>query len=170
MADESAAGGHRQAGDDDPAATARLLAAEYEVTVDGVDLSESTVERARVLRPAGRVVITDVVVAEDGLPAELTTLAAWVACIADAHPIAPDATILARAGLVTGHVEEHDEALARMVEQVEARVRVLRTTAADRLAAAGVAVDAVLRYTALAGQAVADGLIGYRLVVAEKPA
>ena len=42
-------------------------------------------------------------------------------------------------------------------------------TAADRLAAAGVDACAVLRYAAMAGRAVADGLIGYRLLVAEKP-
>ncbi|HEY1575398.1 MAG TPA: methyltransferase domain-containing protein [Pseudonocardiaceae bacterium] len=206
-----------------PGATARLLAAEFAVTVDGVDLGKSTVERARsstaevglagsvrfhlgdaerlpvpdgcadvvvcecafctfpnktaaaaefarVLRPGGRVGITDVVVTERGLPAELTTLAAWVACIADARPVAGYVDILATAGLVTTHVEEHDAALSRMIEQIEARVRLLRMTAAGGLAAAGVDVGAVLRYTSLAGQAVADGLIGYRVLVAEKPA
>src|SRR5207302_7115740 len=37
--------GHRPAAG--PGATTRLLAAEYDVTVDGVDLGQSTVERAR---------------------------------------------------------------------------------------------------------------------------
>ena len=46
----------------------------------------------------------------------------------------------------------------------------LRMTATDRLIAARVDMDAVLRYTALAKQAVADGVIGYALLVAEKPA
>lgn len=206
-----------------PGASARLLATEYAVTVDGVELGESTLDQARsvtagaglseqvrfhlgdaerlplpdgiadvvvcecafctfpdkamaaaefarVLRPGGKVGITDVVVAERGLPAELTTLAAWVACIADARTIDRYTGLLAEAGLVTRHVEGHDDALARMVDQIQARVRVLRMTAADRLAGAGVDVDAVLRYAALARQAVADGLIGYRLLVAEKPA
>ena len=71
---------------------------------------------------------------------------------------------------MTVSVEEHDGAMARMIEQIEARLTVLRMSAAGRLAAAGVDVDAVLRYTALAKQAVADGLIGYCLLVAEKPA
>jgi hypothetical protein len=57
-----------------------------------------------------------------------------------------------------------------MVEQIEARLSVLRMSAAGRLAAAGVDLDAVMRYTALARQAVADGLIGYCLLVAQKPA
>jgi arsenite methyltransferase len=42
-------------------------------------------------------------------------------------------------------------------------------TASDRLAAAGVDVDAVVRHAALAKQAIADELIGYRMLVAEKP-
>ena len=56
-----------------------------------------------------------------------------------------------------------------MIDQIEARLAVLRMTAADRLTQAGVDVDAVLRYAALAKQAVANGLRGYALLVAEKP-
>lgn len=203
-----------------PGATARLLAAEHDVVVDGVDLSESTVERAReasglpgrvrfhvgdaeriplpdsafdavicecafctfpdkaaaaaefarVLRPGGRVGITDVTVSGGGLPAELTTLAAWVACIADARPLTGYSAILDRVGLRTVHTERHDEAIARMIDEIDARLRLLRMTAPDRLTEVGVDVPAVLRYTKVARQAAADGLIGYALLVAEKPA
>lgn len=205
-----------------PGATTCALAIEYDVTVDGVDLGESAVQRARaaadkaglsgkvrfhlgdaerlplpgnafdalvcecafctfpdkitaaaefarVLRPGGWVGITDVTVAETGLPPELTTLAAWVACIADARSLREYTEILAGAGLRTVRTEAHDDAIARMIDQIEARLGVLRMTAADRLTESGVDVDAVLRYTALAKQAVADGLIGYTLLIAEKP-
>jgi len=104
------------------------------------------------------------------VPEELQTLAAWVACIADARPVAQYTEILIKAGLAIVSVEEHDGAAARMIEQIEARLTLLRMSAADRLAVAGVEVDAVMRYTALAKQAVADGLIGYCMLVAEKPA
>ena len=103
-------------------------------------------------------------------PPELRTLAAWVACIADARPVAQYVDILTNAGLATVSIEQHDDAIAQMVEQIEARLTVLRMSAAGRLAAAGVNVDTVLRYTALARQAVAEGLIGYCMLVAQKPA
>lgn len=206
-----------------PGATARLLAIDYDVTVDGIDLGATTVETARkdteaaglsakvrfhlgdaeriplpdntfdavicecafctfpdkaaaaaefarVLRPGGRVGITDVTITDQGLPAELTTLAAWVACIADAQTLEGYSDTLARAGLRTIHTERHDDAIATMIDQIEARVRLLRMTAPDQLAVAGVDVDAVLRYCRAAKEAVSDGLIGYALLVAEKPA
>lgn len=206
-----------------PGATARLLAVDYDATVDGVDIGQSTMERARaataeaglaakvrfhlgdaeriplldntfdavvcecafctfpdkvtaaaefarILRPGGRVGITDVTVTKGGLPEDLRTLAAWVACIADARPLAEYAAILEGAGLRLVHTEPHDTAIARMIDEIDARLRLLRMTASARLAEAGVDTDAVLRYAALARQAVADGLIGYALLVAEKPA
>jgi arsenite methyltransferase len=206
-----------------PGTTARLLAAEFGATVDGVDLGQPAVERARsaaeaagltaavrfrvgdaerlplpggladavvcecafctfpdkaaaaaefarVLRPGGRAGITDVTAADGGLPGELTTLTAWVACIADARPVSQYTDILAAAGLRTVRVERYDDALAQMIDQIEARLAMLRMTAAGRLTAAGVNVDAVLHYTALARQAAAGGLLGYALLVAEKPA
>jgi arsenite methyltransferase len=205
-----------------PGATARLLAVEFDVAVDGVDLGEATVdsaraataeaglsakvrfhlgdaeriplpdgafdavvcecafctfpdkhraagEFARVLRPGGWVGITDVTVAGSGLPPELTTLAAWVACIADARPLDEYRDILGGAGLSTVHTERHDDVLARMIEQIDARIRLLELAAPARLAQAGVDIDAVRRYCALARQAVADGVLGYALLIAEKP-
>jgi SAM-dependent methyltransferase len=205
-----------------PGATALLLAVDYDVTVDGVDLGQATIERARtvtadaglaarvrfhlgdaeriplpdntcdavvcecafctfpdkaraaaefarILRPGGRVGITDVTITEAGLPGELTTLAAWVACIADARPLGEYAAILTQAGLRVVHTEPHDAAIARMIDEIEARLRLLRMTAPARLADAALDVDAVLRYTTLARRAVTDGLIGYALLIAEKP-
>jgi len=203
-----------------PGVTACTLASEYHVDVDGVDLGESTVERARaaaeqagladgvrfhlgdaerlplpdnafdalvcecafctfpdkataaaelarVLRPGGRVGITDVTVAGSALPPELTTLTAWVACIADARSVRSYTEVLASAGLRTVRVEAHDHALARMIDQIEARLGVLRMTAADRLTDAGVDVAAVRHYTTVARQAMDDGILGYVMIIAE---
>jgi hypothetical protein len=133
------------------------------------DKHTAAAEFARVLRPGGRVGISDVTVTGDGLPRELTTLAAWAACIAGACPARRYAELLTAAGLQVIRQERHDAAIARMTGQIDARIRLLRMTAAGRLAAAGIDADTVLRYTALARQAVADGMIGYRMLIAEKP-
>jgi arsenite methyltransferase len=109
-------------------------------------------------------------VADGGLPEELTTLSAWIACIAGARPARQYTEILAAAGLRVIHDEQHDDAITQMISQIDARLRLLRMTAASRLTAAGIDANAVLHYAALARQAVTDGLIGYRLLIAEKPA
>ncbi len=202
-------------------ATAQLLATEYGVTVDGVDLAAPVVshaqqaansaglgsairfqvgdaeqlpfgdntfdavvaecsfctfpgkdvaaaEFARVLRPGGHLGMTDVTVTGHGLPGELTTLAAWVACIADARPLDEYSNILARAGLQTRHSEPHDDALLRMIDQIAARIHLARMTHAPVLETAGADTDAVFRYVDLARSAVTDGLLGYSLLIAEK--
>lgn len=201
-----------------PGATALLLAREYGVSVQGIDLGEASVHRARaaaqaaglqgqvrfdtgdaealplpdasvdaivcecalctfpdkataarefarVLRPGGRLGITDVTVAPGGLPPELADLAGWVACLADARPAAGYADLLAAAGLQVTRSEAHDGALARMVEQIADRLRALRIVGRD----AGVDFDRVLRLTAQAAEAVADGRAGYTLLTAHKP-
>jgi arsenite methyltransferase len=193
-----------------PGTTARLLAAEYRVSVDGVDLNASTVdapgvrfhtgdaeriplpsnafdalvcecayctfpdkqaaaaEFARLLRTGGRLGLTDVTITGHLTP-ELTGLTGWIACIADARPARAYARLLSNAGLSVIHRESHDAAISRMLDQIEARVTLLRIAGTDGLAAARLDPAAVARYLDLARRAVADGIIGYTLLVAEKP-
>lgn len=201
--------------------TARLLACEYDVLVDGVDFSQINVnhaqdmvaqaelgdrvrfhrgdaerlplpasifdalvcecslctfpdknvaaqEFARILRPGGLAGITDVTVTDAGLPAELTTLTAWVACIADARSVADLTGILARAGLRLRHVESHDDSLLQMIDRIDARITALRMVAPKTLADNGIQPDAVLTHTRLVAAAVKAGQIGYTLMIAEK--
>ncbi len=204
-----------------PGATARLLAHEYHVTVDGVDLSETNVDRAqtaaaqaglgervrfhhgdaekiplpdntfdalvcecalctfpdknaatrefaRILRPGGLVGITDVTLTDAGLPPELATLGAWIACIADAHTVSDYTAILAGAALHTRHVESHDESLLDMIDRIDARVTALGIAAPKTLADNGIKPDTVRAFTALARDEVNAGHIGYTLIIAEK--
>lgn len=127
-------------------------------------------EFARVLRPGGRVGITDVTVDPGRLPAELTTLSAWVACIADARPAAGYADILTAAGLIVTQVEPHDEAIGRMIDQIEARLEFLRLTSRATIESYGVDIDRAGPVLGAARAAVGDGVLGYALLVAEKPA
>lgn len=203
-----------------PGTTAFLLAAEFGVEVDGVDLGELSVakanllaeehgvadrvkfhhgdaeriplddesvdavmcecafctfpdkptaaaEMARVLKPGGRVGITDVALDRGRLDAELQTLAGWVACIADARPVAEYVDLLADAGLKVTHTEPHDAALMKMIEQIDARLRAFRMAKVP--AVENIDFDTALERVALAERAVRDGIVGYSLIVAERP-
>ncbi|MBL7508059.1 radical SAM protein, partial [Escherichia coli] len=80
------------------------------------DKNAAAQQFARILRPGGLAGITDVTVGDGGLPAELTPLAAWVACIADARTVTDYTDILEEAGLRTRHIESHDESLLDMID------------------------------------------------------
>lgn len=132
------------------------------------DKTRAAAEFTRVLKPGGQLGITDVTVDPDRLPPELTGLGARIACIADARPLDEYAEILATAGLRTLRTERHDAAMLRMIDQSEARLGLLRMTALDKLTTAGVDFDAAPAVLAAARTAVADGILGYALLIAER--
>lgn len=125
-------------------------------------------EIARVLGPAGRLGLTDVVAHPSRLPAELTTLSARLACVADALPVQSYADLLDGTGLPVTHAERHDAAVTRMIDQIEARLTVIRTTARARLDELGLDVGRAAPVLDAARAAVGEGILGYGLFVAEK--
>jgi hypothetical protein len=133
------------------------------------DKRTATREIARVLTPGGRVGITDITADRDRLPPELTSVAAWAACVADARPAVEYLDLLTDAGLVIHTYENHHAAVVRMVSQIGARLDLLRMTARTRLDGLGVDVEQVRAVLEVARSAIADGIIGYTLIVAEKP-
>ncbi|MCP3821599.1 methyltransferase domain-containing protein [Streptomyces sp. A3M-1-3] len=132
------------------------------------DKARAAAEFARVLKPAGRLGITDVTAEPGRLPPELSGLGARIACIADARPLAEYTRILAQAGLRTITTERHDAAMLRMIDQIEARLNLLRITAPDKLAEANVDLDGAPAVLAAARAAVAEGTLGYAVLNAVK--
>lgn len=132
------------------------------------DKPTAVAEFARVLKPGGRLGVTDVTVDPDRLHPRLRDLAGWVACLGDARPLAEYVRLLAAAGLRVAHTESHDEELARMVERATARLRAARMVGRTAPALEGMDLDGALEVAALADDAVRNGVADYAFLVAGK--
>jgi ubiquinone/menaquinone biosynthesis C-methylase UbiE len=126
-------------------------------------------EFARVLKPGGRVGLSDITRAPE--PAgELADLMAWVACLADARSAESYAEWLAGADLTEAVVESHDEALTDMIRGIGTRLFATEILAGlGKLDVAGIDLAAAKRLTSEAMAAVADRRLGYAIVCATKP-
>ena len=85
------------------------------------DKAAAADEFARVLRPGGRVGLSDLT-RTGPLPPELEGLLAWIACIADARPVDEYLSYLETAGFVADQVESHDTVLGEMIHGVRTRL------------------------------------------------
>jgi arsenite methyltransferase len=126
-------------------------------------------EVARVLRPRARVAISDVTASPAELPAELRTLSAWTACLADARPLAELAELLEESGLVVEQLEEHDELLRTLVDRVENRLRFASLLGERLPAGLGDGIAGGLLLVSAARRALDAGVVGYGAVYARRP-
>ena len=125
-------------------------------------------EFARVLRSGGRFGLSDLT-RQGHLPSELESLVAWVACIADAQPLAEYATLLAAAGLKIVATEEHNGALIDFVNHVRARLLVAEIALGlNKLALPGFDIAMAKDFTQCALAAIRAGKLGYAIVTAAK--
>src|SRR5262249_53422299 len=123
-------------------------------------------EIARVLRPGGKVGITDVWLESDRLEPELAGIAGRIACLADAQPIAVLQDILAFAGLRVTATERHDQALATTIERIHGTLTALKIVGLAHLD--GHVFGPAITLATKAAHVVARGDAGYVLIVAER--
>jgi len=126
-------------------------------------------EFARVLRPGGRIGLTDLTRREQ-LPQGLAGLIAWVACIADAQPLDRYLGELSAAGFSIGTTESHPEALRELVQQVRSRLLAAEVLQGlKKVEIPGVDFASVRSMARLAAEAIEDGALGYALITGAKP-
>ncbi len=132
------------------------------------DKPGATAELARVLRPGARLALADITARPDRLPAELDGLGAWIACIADARPLDELADLVTHAGFVIESVERQDAALGAMIERVQSRLDAARMLGAT-IGGLGSRVDDAIAIARAASRAVANGDLGYGILIASRP-
>jgi arsenite methyltransferase len=126
-------------------------------------------EFSRVLKPGGRLGISDLTKTADRLP-ELDGLLSWIACIGDAQPVESYVEILQFADLTVAHIEDHSRALTEMVRQIQGRLLAVEITAGlKKLDFPTVHFSDAKRFAQAALSAVRDGKLGYAVISAVKP-
>jgi arsenite methyltransferase len=131
-----------------------------------LDKPRALAEIRRVLRPAGRLALSDVVVDRDRLPEELDGPLAAVACVGEALSLRGYEELLGSAGLRPTAIESRDEDAAALAERVEDRLRGARLLGLDRLSGSPIAAETAIELAAAARRAISDGALGYAIFAA----
>lgn len=132
------------------------------------DKPSAAAEFARVLRAGGRLGLSDLT-RQGTLSPQLESLAAWIACIADAQPLTKYAALLAAAGLEVIATEEHNGALVDFVNQIRMRLLVTEVMVGlNKLALPDFDIAMVKDFTQHALEAIRAGKIGYAILTAVK--
>jgi arsenite methyltransferase len=130
--------------------------------------SAAAAEFVRVLRRGGRIGLSDLT-RSGPLPVELEGLLAWIACVGDARPLAEYTAYLEAAGCAIVTTENHDVALARMVQEIQSRLLAVELiTGLEKMRPPGVDFHQAKSLARAAADAVRSGLLGYSLIVARK--
>lgn len=125
-------------------------------------------EFARVLRVGGRAGLSDLT--RNGPPTpELDSLMAWVACIADAQPLAAYVEILSAAKLKIRITEEHNGALSDFANRIRTRLLAAEVLVGlQKMSLPGLDFAAARSIANSAVEAVTSGRLGYAMLSAIK--
>jgi SAM-dependent methyltransferase len=125
-------------------------------------------EMRRVLRPGGRVAISDVIADRGRLPEDLRGVIATLACVGGALPLENYERLLAERELRTFAIEPLDTDAARLAERLEDRLRAARIL--DRCRESEewcpFGFDQALAAVRLARRAIDEGALGYAIFAA----
>jgi arsenite methyltransferase len=132
------------------------------------DKPAAVAEFARVLKPGGRVGVSDLT-RNGPLPRELEGVAAWIACVADARTLDEYRALLTGAGLAVGVTEEHDDALVGFVEAIRSRLFATEIMVGlKKVELPGIDLAVVKDIVRHAYVAAKSGTFGYAIVAATK--
>lgn len=133
------------------------------------DKSQAVTEMARVLRPAGRLALTDVTADHERLPERLSGAMATIACVGAALPPSGYRELLESAGFEVTGVESADADVAAMTVGIKDRLRGARILGFDTMIPLEGGLNEAIELVDLAESAVADGALGYGLFAARLP-
>jgi len=103
------------------------------------------------------------------LPAELQGLLAWIACIADARPVAEYAQYLQDAGFASINIEPHDEALSEMGRDIQGKLLGAELMSKlKKFDLEGIDFKQAKVLARAAGDAVRSGTLGYAIVTGKR--
>jgi ubiquinone/menaquinone biosynthesis C-methylase UbiE len=132
------------------------------------DKARASAEMVRVLRPGGRVGLTDITMTGD-LPDDMQTLLAWLACVAGAGTSEHYTALLADAGFGGFVVEDHGEALRVLVNNVRLKLMAAELAAAlGKVNLSDIDLSEAKRLARRAMEQIDAGALGYALVAARK--
>jgi ubiquinone/menaquinone biosynthesis C-methylase UbiE len=134
------------------------------------DKTAAAREFVRVLKPGGKLGLSDLTRSGEPLPEALEGLLAWLACIADARPVAEYEAFFEEAGLQVRQLESHNAALEEMVKSVQTRLLGAEFfVRLKNLDLPGVDFKEAKLMARASVEAVRQGQLGYVLLVATRP-
>ena len=131
------------------------------------DKATAAGEMARVLRPGGRLGLTDMVVSR-ALPDDVQTLLAWVACVAGARTAQEYVDVLQGAGFADFVLEDQRDSLLDMVAGVRRRLLGLELASGlGKLSLGDLDLNEAKLLARRAVELIEDGTVGYVLIAAK---
>ncbi|HUZ94162.1 MAG TPA: hypothetical protein VMU57_04550, partial [Edaphobacter sp.] len=122
----------------------------------------------RVLKPGGRVGISDITRDKSPLP-DLDGLLAWIACIGDAQPLESYVQWLSEAGFRPSIAEERNHYLQEMVQGIRSKILLAEIMIGlKKLDLPGLDVSEAKAFSKAAQDAIAANRLGYGIIVALK--